>query len=162
MSVLIFQFLVAFIVGSILMVGLSFTIYRKSFYYKKAKGQFNSTSQKPGLLSRLVTITILLMMVIFFTGFDLWVLSSKSYSYMMLFLITFFLVTCLSLFDVLFIDYFILLKWRPKFLHIPEGHPTQEYIHQHIKKQFTLGWIFKFIIIILAVSISYIYTFRPI
>lgn len=154
MNILLFKFLVTFVMGSFLMVLLSFTIYRRSYYYMKAKEQINPTSKKPGILSRLVTVMILLMMVVFLSLFNLWLLLDTPYSFGYLFLITLILIFCISLFDALFIDYFMLLKWRPKLLKLPEGQPTKTYMISHIKKQFTFGWIFKIIIAILAVAFS--------
>lgn len=94
------------------------------------------------------------MMVSFVSVFDLWVLRDTPYPLGYLFLITLILIFCISLFDALFIDYFTLLKWRPKFLKLPEGQPTQSYIISHIKKQFTFGWIYKIIIAVLGVAFS--------
>ncbi len=43
----------------------------------------------------------------------------------------------LSLFDALFIDYFLLLVWRPAVLKLPEGQPTR-----NVRLQLVKGWIF--------------------
>lgn len=70
MSVLV-KFLAAFAVGAILMLILSFTVYRQSYYYKKAMAEVNGGVEEPGKRSRLVTVAILLAMILFFVLFDL-------------------------------------------------------------------------------------------
>jgi hypothetical protein len=143
MSALIFKSLIALTVGAVLMLLLSFTIYRKSYYYKKAKAEALDTVEKPGILSRLVTVVILLSMVLFFTAVDLWISSGATYSLAFLLVVNLILVALLSAFDALFIDLFLLVIWRPGLLKLPEGQPTRESMLRHVKLQFTMGWLFK-------------------
>jgi hypothetical protein len=83
MNGLVYKFLSAFTAGAILMLVLSFTVYRKSYYYKKAQEEARGNERKPGILSRLVTVVILLVMILFITVFDLWVSSRGAYSFCM-------------------------------------------------------------------------------
>lgn len=136
------------------MFALSFTVYRKSYYYKKAQAAASGRGEKPGLLSRLVTLAIFLLMVLFVLLFDLWISSGEGKSFAFLAAINLLLIALLSLFDALFIDYFLLLVWRPAFLRLPAGQPTRAAISRHIKLQFTAGWIFKVPIAVIAALLS--------
>jgi hypothetical protein len=140
--------------GAVFMFALSFTIYRKSYYYKKAQAKVNGKAEKPGILSRLVTLMILLVMILFVILFDLWISTKELYSFAFLAAMNLLLVTLLSLFDALFINYFLLLIWRPAFLRLPEGQPTRASMLCHIKLQFTAGWIFKVPIAVIAALLS--------
>ena len=150
---LISKFLTAFAIGAVLMLTLSFTIYRKSYYYQKAKTEAEGVKSKPGLLSRLITLLILLAMVGFFTLFDLWISSSGSHTFIRFFSFNLLLIISLSLFDAVFIDYFLLVVWRPGILRLPDGQPTREAMLRHIKKQFTAGWIFMLPIAFFSASL---------
>jgi len=149
-----FKFLCAFIVGAVFMLALSFTVYRKSYYYKKAKAEALSTAEKPGVLSRLVTVVILLAMITFFVFVDLWISSGEPYSFAFLFALNLLLITLLSLFDALFIDLFLLVIWRPALLRLSEGQPTRNSMLRHIKIQFTAGWLFKVPITLLSATFA--------
>lgn len=154
MSGLMLKFFFTFILGAILMLVLSFTIYRKSYYYKKSVADVDKSVKKPGILSRLITVMILISMISFFTIFNLWVLSGESYSYIFLIFLNLALVALLSLFDALFIDFFLLVIWRPPLLRLPEGLPTRDSMLRHVKLQFTFGWIFKVPIAIFAATFA--------
>ena len=154
MSVLFCKSLGAFAVGAVLMLVLSFTVYRKSYYYKKAEAEMLDVAEKPGILSRLVTAMIFLAMILFFAVVDLWISSGESYSFAFLSVFNLLLAALLSLFDALFIDYFVLVAWRPALLRLPEGQPTRDSMLRHIKLQFTAGWLFKVPIALLAAAFS--------
>jgi hypothetical protein len=156
MNMPVIQSLVAFTAGAVLMLALSFTIYRQSYHYKRAEAEMLGTEHKPGLLSRLVTLAILLVMILFFALIDLWVSSAGLHSYAMLLGYNLLLVGALSVFDALFIDFFILVVWRPAFLGLPEGQPTREAMMRHIKKQLTTGWIVKILIALLASALAFV------
>jgi hypothetical protein len=153
---LVCKFLAGWVAGALLMLLLSFTLYRQSYYYKKAQAEMLGEIHKPGILSRLVTMMVLLVMVLLLALFDLWISSGESYSFAFLFALNLLLVFLLSLFDALFIDLFLLLVWRPVLLRLPEGQPTRDYMSRHIKLQFTAGWIFKVPIALLAAAFSFI------
>lgn len=154
MSAPFYKFLSTLTVGAVLMLALSFTAYRKSYYYKKAKAEALGIAEKPGILSRLVTVVILLAMIMFLALADLWISSGESYSFAFLFALNLLLITLLSLFDALFIDLFLLVVWRPALLRLPEGQPTRVSMLRHIKMQFTAGWLFKLPIALLSAAFS--------
>ena len=154
MSALIIKSLSTFAAGAVLMLLLSFTIYRQSYYYKKAKAEANGAAAKPGILSRLVTLMFLLAMIFFFVLFDLWVASDGPYTFVLLVALNLVLVAFLSAFDALFIDLFLLVIWRPTVLRLPPGQPTRESMVHHIKRQFTAGWLFKVPIALTAAAVS--------
>lgn len=152
MNILI-KFLLALVLGAGLLLVQSFTIYRKSYYFKKAMAEAG-LGEKPPARSRLVTLGILLAMIVFFAFFDLWVMAGEARSFVFLAVLNLGLITALSLFDAFFIDYFVLVMWRPACLHMPEGQPTRESMVRHIKLQLTVGWIFKAPIAILGAALS--------
>lgn len=148
------KLLIAFTAGAILMLVLSFTVYRKSYYYKKAMAEAGVTVRKPRLASRLVTVGIMLAMILFVVLFDLWVAADESRSFAFLSALNLTLVALLSLFDAFFIDWVLLVVWRPAILRLTEGQPTRESMLHHIKKQFTVGWIFKLPIALLGAALA--------
>jgi magnesium-transporting ATPase (P-type) len=154
MGTLIYKSLCALAVGAVLMLVLSFSVYRKSYYYKKAQAEMAGAVKKPGILSRLVTLIILLSMILFFAIVDLWISSGESYTFVFLSVFNLLLVALLSLFDALFIDLFLLVVWRPALLRLPEGQPTRDSMLRHIKLQFTAGWLFKVPIAVLSAAFS--------
>jgi hypothetical protein len=153
MDVLIYKSLIVLVVGAVLMLVLSFTVYRKSYYYKKAQAEMLGVKQKPGTKSRMVTVMIMFAMILILAIADLWISSGKSYSFGFMFGFNLLLIAILSLYDALFIDVFILLVWRPAILRLPEGQPTRDLMIRHIKMQFTLGWLFKFPIAFLSAGL---------
>ena len=142
MNSLLMKSFVALVVGAMLMLLLSFTIYRQSYYYKKTMAEAGIAG-KPATRSRLVTVAILLAMILSLALFDLWVLSGETHSFVFLAALNLGLVALLSLFDALFIDFFLLVVWRPALLHLPNGQPTRDSMVRHMKRQFTAGWLFK-------------------
>ncbi len=155
MNMLVLKSLVAFAAGAVLMLVLSFTIYRRSYYFKRAEAEMQGTEHKPGLLSRLVTLAILLAMILFFALVDLWVSYDGLQSFAILLGYNLLLIGSLSVFDALFIDFFLLVIWRPAFLGLPEGQPTREAMISHIKRQMTAGWIVKVLIALLATASAF-------
>jgi hypothetical protein len=154
MNMLALKSMVAFAAGAVLMLALSFTVYRRSYYYKKAEAEMRGVEHRPGLLSRLVTLAILFVMILFFVLVDLWVSSAGLNSFAVLLGYNLLLVGALSIFDALFIDFFMLVIWRPAFLGLPEGQPTREAMTNHIKRQMTAGWIIKVPIALLASALA--------
>ena len=126
----------------------------KSYYYKKAQAEASDRREEPGILSRLIALMILLGMVLFVFFFDLWISSGEGKSFAVLAAINLLLIALLSLFDALFIDYFILVVWRPAFLRLPAGQPTRAAMSRHIRLQFSAGWIFKVPIAVIAALLS--------
>ena len=114
--------------------------------------------EKPPARSRLVTVGMMIAMIAFFALFDLWIWGGAARSFAFLAAINLGLVALLSLFDALFIDYFVLLVWRPAILRMSAGQPTRAAMMQHIRRQLTAGWIFKvpiaFLGAVLAVILS--------
>jgi hypothetical protein len=139
---ILLKFMITFAVGAFLLFVLSFTVYRKSYYYKKAMAEAGVSDEKPRRRSQLVTLAMLLVMILFFVLFDLWITPAHAYTFLLLSAINLGLIALLSLYDALFIDLFVLLIWRPSFLHLPKGQPTRASMMHHIKMQFTRGWIF--------------------
>lgn len=148
------KFCIAFVAGAFLMLALSFSVYRKSYYYKKAMAEAGTSLGKAGIASRLVTLAIFIAMILFLALFDAWVLSGGPRSFASLFALNLALAAALSLFDALFIDLFLLVIWRPGVLRLPEGQPTRDAMLRHVKLQFTAGWIFKVPLAVLAAAFS--------
>ena len=154
MSVLLGKLIAALTTGAALLFVLSFTVYRKSYYYQKARAEMLGVAQKPGILSRFVTVGIMLSVVLSFALVDLWISPDVSHSFVLISALNLVLIMLLSLFDALFIDYFLLLLWRPAFWRLPEGQPTRDRMMHHIKVQFTVGWLFKVPTALLAAGFS--------
>ena len=154
MFVIFFKSLVAFAAGAILMLLLSCSVYRRSYYYKKAMAEADGVAREPRGWSRIVTLGILLIMILFIALFDLWIFSGEERTFVVLSALNLGLVALLSLFDALFIDLYLLLVWRPALLDLPEGQPTRASMVRHIRRQFTAGWVFKVPIAVLGAALS--------
>lgn len=154
MSIFFCKSIFAFVMGAFMILALSFSVYRKSYYYKKADLEMRGLTEKPKIISRLITLMILFAMILFFTVVDLWISSGEGRSFVFLSVYNLLLVLLLSLFDALFIDYYLLVIWRPALLRLPEGQPTRNSMLRHIKKQFTGGWLFKVPIALLSAVFS--------
>ena len=150
---LFLKFLTAFLLGCVIFLLISFTIYRKSYYYQRARAKAEGR-EEPSKKGLLVTLSILLVMALAIGVFDYWILMDSPKRFSGLFLLNLILITSLSLFDALFIDFYLLLVWRPTLLNLPEGQPTREYMHRHIRVQFTKGWIFKLPLALLGAGIG--------
>lgn len=154
MIVIFFKSLVALAAGAILMLLLSCSVYRRSYYYKKAMAEADGVAREPSRWSRIVTLGILLIMILFIALFDLWIFSGEERTFVVLSALNLGLVALLSLFDALFIDLYLLLVWRPALLGLPEGQPTRDSMLRHIRRQFTSGWVFKVPIAVLGAALS--------
>jgi hypothetical protein len=148
------KFFGAFALGAVLLLALSFTIYRRSYYYQKAQAEAAGLEEKPGLRSRFVTLAIFVVMIAFFVLFDVWISAGAARSFVFLGAVNLLLAFLLSLFDALFIDYFLLLVWRPAVLGLPEGQPTRARMLRHIKIQLTMGSVFLLLIALPAAAVA--------
>lgn len=155
MPTLLREATLVFLIGALLLLILSFTAYRRSYYYQKAQADMGlAPNRRPTVASRLVTLAILTTMVGLLTLADLWFTADAPLPFVTLALLNLLLVTLLSTFDAIAIDWLILLVWRPAFLNLPPGQPTPAYMRTHIRKQFTLGWLFKLPIALLAAGLA--------
>lgn len=148
------QFLSAYRSGAALLVLISFTIYRKSHYYRKAQAEASGSAEEKGKGGWIVTVGILLFMVGFLVLFDLWIRPQVGGFFHILAGCTLLLVLFLSAFDAFFIDSFLLIVWRPRILRLPDGFPTVESMRRHVALQFSKGWIFKVPIALTAAVIA--------
>jgi hypothetical protein len=148
------KFFAAFALGAVLLIALSFTVYRRSYYYQKAQAEARGLEEKPGLRSRLVTLAIFVVMILFFVLFDLWIAAGAAGSFLFLAAVNLLLAFLLSLFEAVFIDYFLLLVWRPAALGLPEGQPTRDRMLRHIRIQLTTGWIFLLLIALSSAAVA--------
>ncbi|MBN2049271.1 MAG: hypothetical protein JW760_02400 [Spirochaetales bacterium] len=118
------------------MLVFSFTLYQRLLLLKKSK-----TGKTLLIISY---IPVLLVMSGFFVLFDFFTFRGSSVSFSFLFITNLLLITLLSLFDALFIDWIILVLWKPAFIKkSKDDFPKPEKMYKHIVVQFTLGWVFK-------------------
>jgi hypothetical protein len=113
--------------------------------------------EKPGLTSYLFTALFLLVAVGLFFAFDVWISNGASFSFIQYSGLNLLLAAFLSAFDALFIDYFILLVWRPSFLAGKEEFPARERMLRHIKLQFSYGWIYKVALALIAAGLAVVF-----
>lgn len=148
------KFAAAFLSGAFLMLLMSFTVYRKSYYYQKARAENLDMPERPVKGSHLVTLLILLVMILFLAVAVVWIAGEESAGFRNDLLYSLALVSSLSLFDALVIDWLILAIWQPAFL-LPEGlHPSREAMRHHIRRQLTFGWVFKLPMAFLAAGLA--------
>jgi hypothetical protein len=150
MSVLLGKLVAVSAIEAILMFVLLFTVYCKTYFYIKAHAEILGITRKPGTLSRYVAVGILVAMILFFALSGLWISSHITYHFVPIYPLNLILIVLLSLFDALFIDFFLLLKWPRLLWGFPEGQPTRDRMMQHIKVQFAVGGLFKIAVVLLA------------
>lgn len=150
---LLINFIIWFFLGAFLILLISFTVYQKSYAFIKLnkKEKLSGNKKTIGLF---FTTLIISLMLCFVTCFDISFFKDQIQVYLWnVFLINLLLVFFLSLFDALFIDLFILMIWKPKILNIPQNRPAIDFMKQHIKIQFSYGWIYKIMLALLGASI---------
>jgi hypothetical protein len=78
-----------------------------------------------------------------------------SLGFLTLFLLNLGLYLLLFLFDTIFIDWFVLIIWRPKFLHLSDQLGSES-MHEHITKSIPVGMAFGIAIAGLSSVISFL------
>jgi hypothetical protein len=103
-----------------------------------------------GILTMLIMLLLLVTFVVLFdySTFFTW----PGIVFIDVLMTNFVFVLLLSLYDALVIDILVLGIWKPTFLPIPED-VTLESMKLHVKKQFTVGWIFLLPIILISSAI---------
>lgn len=149
-----YNIVIFFIIGDILILLLSFLIYGKI----QKKYDIDKNNKKIKLYKKLLSIFILISsssLIFLFDYFTFYKSGINNFVTILLFNIL--LVFLISLFDALFIDLFILVYWKPKFLNIDKDKPSLDYMKKHIFLQFTFGWIFKIVIAIIGIGLYFLY-----
>ena len=100
-------------------------------------------------------IGMLLLIIIFIVSFDYKTFDKiDNINFIKVFISNLILILLLVLYDSFFIDLFVLGKWKPRILNIPE-EVTLESMKYHVKKQFTVGWLMVIPIILIGSLIYY-------
>jgi len=98
-------------------------------------------------------IIVFFLITSFFILFQILSFNNKS-NYLEIVLWSSTLMLLLILFDSLFIDLLLIGKIRPSFLHIPD-ETTIDTMKIHVKRTFTIGWIFIIPIVLISSLITY-------
>lgn len=149
----IVNIIIFFISGCSALCGLTITVYKTGIVHKTrdSSGHLNN---KQSMIGFFILVVVFLLITIFFVLFGIFTFDNNS-SYIKKLILTLILMLLLVLFDSFFIDLFVIGKLRPLFLNIPQ-ETTMETMKIHVKKTFSLGWMFIVPIILISVTIVHL------
>ncbi|MBN2519233.1 MAG: hypothetical protein JXB17_01910 [Bacteroidales bacterium] len=150
---------VLFFISGVLLLNLIVFLVYKTGIVHSARNRNGTLKKKFSLKGLMSMVIMLVLIIVFLTAFD-YVSFSKfqKTSFYEILIANFILMLLLVFYDSFFIDLFVLGKWKPRFLKIPE-EVTGESMMYHIKKQFTVGWL-PVIIVVICGSIIYYWLFK--
>ena len=140
-----------FFAGIMLLNATVYLVYKTGIVYKSRNKNGLMKKDMP-ITGSVVTAVFMIMILAFFVLFDYLSLHSFKMGFLQVAAANLVLTLLLSLYDALFIDIFVLAIWKPGFLDIPK-EVTMESMKTHVKKQFTLGWVFKIPIVLISAFI---------
>ncbi len=141
-----------FLIGCFLLLILTFVVY-KTGLINKTRDSAGHLKKNQSIFGIIIMIIVFLLITFFFILFQLYSFDSKS-NYFEMLLWTFALMILLVLFDSFIIDLLLIGKIRPSFLNVPD-ETTIDTMRIHVKKTFTIGWIFIMPIILVSTLITY-------
>jgi hypothetical protein len=129
------------VLGACLLNVIVVVVYRTGLVHT-ARKKDGTLKRKVPIAGLLIMLAMLLLTVAFIVLFDYSTFSPHQPSGVAeVLLVNFAFVLLLVLYDSLVIDILVLGLWRPAFLHLP-AELTLESMVFHVKKQFTVGWLF--------------------
>jgi len=143
-----------FLAGVALLNSIVYLVYRTGLVYA-ARNRDGTLKQKQTWKGVLSMAGMFILIVLFLVSFDRVTFASKSANFFTVFLANFILALMLILYDSFFIDLFVLGKWKPEFLRIPEEVILQS-MRYHVKKQFTMGWIIVIPLVLICTLVYYV------
>lgn len=154
---IIFNTIIWFFAGAFLLNIIVFIVYKTGIVHKARKKDGTLKKKIPisGLLSMFVMIILVLGFIISFDYFTFKQWPGTPYVYVVL--ANSILIILLILYDSFIIDLLVLGYWKPCFLNIPH-EVTLASMKYHVKKTFTVGWLFVLPVIVVS-SIIYILIF---
>jgi hypothetical protein len=143
------------VLGACLLNVIVVMVYRTGLVHT-ARKRDGTLKRKIPIAGLLTMLAMLLLIVAFVVLFDSSTFSPHRHpAFTEVLLVNFAFVLLLVLYDSLVIDILVLGLWKPAFLHIAE-EVTLESMVFHVKKQFTVGWLFLVPIILIS---SLIFTY---
>ena len=155
LKTIIINLLIWFLIGAFLLNLIVFLVYTTGMVHT-AREKDGTLKKKMSLKGLLAMLGMLLLILLFIQGFDYTTFRNVDpLRFSDILIANTILILLLVFYDSFFIDLFVLGKWRPGFLNIPE-ELTLESMKQHVKKQFTLGWLIVVPLILLSALINYL------
>ncbi len=132
---------------------LTIIVYKTGLVHK-TRDTAGHLKKRQSITGILIMVIISLLIISFFVLFQLLSFDSSS-SFVGMLSWTFVLMILLVLFDSFFIDLLLIGKIKPSFLNIP-GETTIDTMKTHVKKTFTIGWIFIAPIVLISTLTAYL------
>jgi hypothetical protein len=149
---MIVNVIVFFAIGIILLLALTFTVYRTGIVHK-TRDSAGHLRKKQSLSGSIILLIVFVLIVTYFLVFQIVTFNTES-KFTEMVLGTSILMGLLLLFDSFFIDLILIGRIRPSFLNLP-SQTTLRTMRIHVIKTFTLGWIFIIPIIFVSSLIAY-------
>jgi hypothetical protein len=140
------------LLGGLLLLVLVVFVFKTGLVYESRdeQGLLKKRMSRTGLIT---IIGVLLLVVLFFFCFDWFAFQSVDHPpFLIIVLLNGILLLLLDLFDALVIDIVVLGMWKPVWLKLPE-QLTQNSMWEHVKKQWTVGWIIKIPLLFLVTGV---------
>jgi len=149
---MLINMLIFFFIGCFSLMLLTLIAYKTGLVHK-TRDSAGHLKKKQSISGFIIMIIIFFLMTSFFNLFQILSFNNKS-NYLEIVLWSSILILLLILFDSLFIDLLLIGKIRPSFLHIPD-ETTIDTMRIHVKRTFTIGWIFVIPIVLISSLITY-------
>ena len=137
-----------FMIGAILLSLFTIWVYRSGAVHQSrhTDGSMNTQSTWQG---KALSVLFLAMVLGVIFAFDVKLNRILNLNFWQTCLANFILLFLLTFFDSFFIDLFVLARWKPSFLQVPE-EVSIDSMRFHVKKTFQLGWIILLIVSLLS------------
>jgi hypothetical protein len=121
-----------------------------------ARSEEGHLKKKMPLKGLLAMLGFLLLIVAFLCTANYFGLNQKGFQldFWPLFLLNFGLILILEIYDTLVIDWWVIGRWRPAFLNLPEAMDKAE-MAAHIRKSFIVAPLFGLLLALAATMISF-------
>jgi hypothetical protein len=144
-----------FLLGALLLNIVVFLVYKTSIV-DTAREKDGTLKKKQGLKGLGALSGMLMLILLFMLGFDFTSFQRiESLHFSDILIANAILILLLVFYDSFFIDLFVLGRWKPRILDIPE-ELTMKSMKYHVKKQFTLGWLIVIPVILISSLLFYL------
>lgn len=147
---------VLWIVGSIIAFNVFVIMAFKSGTVSRTRDEYGAIRKIKSKKSVLMISAVMAFFVLCVCLFDYSLFRFYVPGFWRVFVSNFIMVMVVVLYDSLVIDLWVIGKVRPRFLNLPETMDMKA-MKSHVKRQFTVGWIFVLPIVILPTLIYIIW-----
>ena len=143
------------LVGAVVFSLYVVIVFRTGVVYnsRRQDGILKEKQDWRGVLSSL-SILLLIVILQLLSNYTLIVVQGVIINFFTLLLINYLLYLLLFLYDTFVIDYFVIARWRPAFLKLPDEMNVRS-MAEHIKASLIIGPIIGCVVILVGALLSY-------